>query len=63
MTMMNKLLTGGNNMIRTLEKRQKEVIRLANKGKDYDFLADEIDKLRKERSEFTCGRCIIKWRE
>lgn len=32
-----------------LEEKQKEVINLANKGKDYDFLADEIDKLREKR--------------
>ena len=32
-----------------LEEKQKEVINLANKGKDYEFLADEIDKLREER--------------
>lgn len=32
-----------------LEEKQKEVISLANKGKDYDFLADEIDKLREKR--------------
>jgi hypothetical protein len=67
MTAINKLLAGGDNMIRTLEEnihavigdtteykiskinaileeKQKEVINLANKGKDYEFLADEIDK-------------------
>lgn len=72
MTAINRLLAGGDNMIRTLEEnihavigdtteykiskinalleeKQKEVINLANKGKDYDFLADEIDKLREER--------------
>jgi len=72
MTAINKLLAGGDNMIRTLEEnihaviddtteykiseinklleeKQKEVISLANKGKDYDFLADEIDRLREER--------------
>jgi DNA invertase Pin-like site-specific DNA recombinase len=72
MTAINKLLAGGDNMIRTLEEnihavigdtteykiskinaileeKQKEVINLANKGKDYEFLADEIDKLREER--------------
>ena len=32
-----------------LEEKQKEVISLANKGKDYDFLADEIDALREKR--------------
>ncbi|NCA67984.1 MAG: site-specific recombinase [Clostridia bacterium] len=36
-------------MNKLLEEKQKEVISLANKGKDYDFLADEIDKLREER--------------
>ena len=72
MTAINRLLAGGDNMIRTLEEnihavigdtteykiskinnlleeKQKEVISLANKGKDYDFLADEIDKLREKR--------------
>jgi len=72
MTAINKLLAGGDNMIRTLEEnihavigdtteykiseintlleeKQKEVINLANKGKDYEFLANEIDKLREER--------------
>ena len=72
MTAINRLLAGGDNMIRTLEEnihaviggtteykisdinklleeKQKEVISLANKGKDYDFLADEIDSLREER--------------
>ena len=72
MTAINKLLAGGENMIRTLEEnihavigdtteykiseinalleeKQKEVINLANKGKNYDFLADEIDRLREER--------------
>ncbi|MBM7614173.1 zinc ribbon domain-containing protein [Alkaliphilus hydrothermalis] len=72
MTAINKLLAGGDNMIRTLEEnnhavigdtteykiseintlledKQKEVINLANKGKDYEFLADEIDKLSEER--------------
>ena len=72
MTAINRLLAGGDNMIRTLEEnihaviddtteykiseinklleeKQKEVISLANKGKDYDFLADEIDRLREER--------------
>ena len=32
-----------------LEEKQKEVISLANMGKDYDFLADEIDRLREKR--------------
>lgn len=32
-----------------LEEKQKEVISLANKGTDYDFLADEIDHLREKR--------------
>lgn len=72
MTAINRLLAGGDNMIRTLEgnihavigdttdykiseintlleEKQKEVINLANKGKDYEFLADEIDKLREKR--------------
>jgi hypothetical protein len=72
MTAINRLLAGGDNMIRTLEEnihavigdtteykiskinalleeKQKEVINLANKGKDYEFLADAIDKLREER--------------
>jgi hypothetical protein len=72
MTAINKLLAGGDNMIRTieenihavigdtteykiskinnlLEEKQKEVISLANKGKDYEFLANEIDKLRDKR--------------
>ena len=72
MTAINKLLAGGDNIIRTLEEnihavigdtteykiseinalleeKQKEVISLANKGKDYDFLADEIDSLREKR--------------
>jgi DNA invertase Pin-like site-specific DNA recombinase len=72
MTAINRLLAGGDNMIRTLEEnihavigdtteykiseinalleeKQKEVISLANKGKDYESLADEIDKLREER--------------
>jgi DNA invertase Pin-like site-specific DNA recombinase len=72
MTAINRLLAGGDNMIRILEEnihavigdtteykiseintlleeKQKEVINLANKGKDYDFLADEIDKLREKR--------------
>lgn len=72
MTAINRLLAGGDNMIRILEEnihavigdtteykiseinalleeKQKEVISLANKGKDYDFLADEIDKLREKR--------------
>ena len=72
MTAINRLLAGGDNMIRTLEEnihavigdtteykiseinvlleeKQKEVISLANMGKDYDFLADEIDRLREKR--------------
>lgn len=71
-TAINKLLAGGDNMIRTLqenihaiigdtteykiseintllEEKQKEVIKLANKGQDYEHLADEIDKLREDR--------------
>lgn len=69
MTAINKLLAGGNNMIKTLEEnihaeigetteyqiseinnsleeKQKELIKLANKGQDYEYLADEIDELR-----------------
>jgi len=34
-----------------LEEKQKEVISLANKRKDYDFLADEIEKLREKRQK------------
>ena len=72
MTAINKLLAGGNNMIKTLEEnihavigetteyqiseinnsleeKQKELIKLANKGQDYDHLADEIDELRDKR--------------
>ena len=72
MTAINRLLAGGDNMIRTLEEnihavigdtteykiseinklleeKQKEVIKLANKGQDYEHLADEIDKLREDR--------------
>jgi hypothetical protein len=72
MTTINKLLAGGDNMIRTLEEnihavigdtteykiseintlleeKQKELINLANKGKDYEPLADEIDNLRGKR--------------
>ncbi|MBK4844025.1 serine recombinase [Enterococcus faecium] len=32
-----------------LEKKQKELIKLANKGQDYEHLADEIDELRDKR--------------
>lgn len=32
-----------------LEEKQKEVIKLAKKAKDYYFISDEIDKLREER--------------
>ena len=32
-----------------LEEKQKELISLANKGKDYEPLADEIDNLREKR--------------
>ena len=32
-----------------LEEKQKELISLANKGKDYEHLADEIDELRDKR--------------
>ena len=72
MTAINKLLAGGNNMIKTLEEnihavigetteyqileinnlleeKQKELIKLANKGQDYEHLADEIDGLRDKR--------------
>ncbi|QER66729.1 zinc ribbon domain-containing protein [Paucilactobacillus nenjiangensis] len=72
MTAINKLLAGGNNMIKTLEEnihavigetteyqiseinnlleeKQKELIKLANKGQDYEHLADEIDELRDKR--------------
>lgn len=72
MTAINRLLAGGDNMIKTLEEnihavigdtteyqiseintlleeKQKELISLANKGKDYESLAEEIDKLREKR--------------
>lgn len=72
MTAINKLLAGGNNIIKTLEEnihavigetteyqiseinnlleeKQKELIKLANKGQDYEHLADEIDELRDKR--------------
>ena len=72
MTAINKLLAGGNNMIKTLEKnihsvigetteyhiseinnmleeKQKELIKLANKGQNYEHLAEEIDELRNKR--------------
>lgn len=72
MTAINRLLAGGDNMIKTLEEnihavigdttgyqiseintlleeKQKELISLANKGKDYESLADEIDNLREKR--------------
>ncbi len=72
MTTVNKLLSGGDNMIKTLEEnihavigetteyqileinnlleeKQKELIKLANKGQDYEHLADEIDGLRDKR--------------
>ena len=32
-----------------LEEKQKELIKLANKGQDYEHLADEIDELRDKR--------------
>ncbi len=32
-----------------LEEKQKELISLANKGKDYESIADEIDNLREKR--------------
>ncbi|WP_458793242.1 recombinase zinc ribbon domain-containing protein [Enterococcus faecium] len=72
MTAINKLLAGGNNMIKTLEEnihavigetteyqiseintlldeKQKELIKLANKGQDYEYLVDEIDEMRDKR--------------
>ena len=72
MTAINRLLAGGNNMIKTLEEnihavigdttefqiseintlleeKQKELIKLANKGQEYEYLADEIDELRDKR--------------
>jgi len=72
MTAINRLLAGGDNMIKTLEEnihavigdtteyqiseintlleeKQKKLISLANKGKDYEHLADEIDNLREKR--------------
>ena len=72
MIAINRLLAGGDNMIKTLEEnihavigdtteyqiseintlleeKQKELISLANKGKDYEPLADEIDNLRGKR--------------
>ena len=32
-----------------LEEKQKELIKLANKGQDYEHLADKIDNLREKR--------------
>jgi DNA invertase Pin-like site-specific DNA recombinase len=72
MTAINRLLAGGDNMIRILEEnihavigetteykiseintlleeKQKELIILANKGKDFESLADEIEELREKR--------------
>ena len=72
MTTINRLLAGGDNMIRTLEENLhavigdttkyqisepnslleenlKERISLANKGKDYESLEDEIDELCEKR--------------
>ena len=72
MIAINRLLAGGDNMIKTLEEnihavigdtteykiselntlleeKQKELISLANKGKDYESIADEIDNLREKR--------------
>ncbi|WP_443660946.1 recombinase family protein [Clostridium algidicarnis] len=72
MTAINRLLAGGNNMIKTLEEnihavigdtteyqiseintlleeKQKELIKLANKGQDYEHLANKIDELRDKR--------------
>ena len=75
MTAINRLLAGGDNMIRILEEnihsvigdtteykiseinalleeKQKELISLANKGKDFESLADEIEELREKRQTF-----------
>ena len=75
MTAINRLLVGGDNMIRILEEnihsvigdtteykiseinalleeKQKELISLANKGKDFESLADEIEELREKRQTF-----------
>lgn len=72
MIAINRLLAGGDNMIKTLEEnihavigdtteykiseintlleeKQKELIKLANKGQNYEHLADEIDELRDKR--------------
>jgi len=72
MTAINRLLAGGDTMIRILEEnihaiigdtteykiseintlleeKQKELISLANKGKDFESLADEIEELREKR--------------
>lgn len=72
MIAINRLLAGGDNMIKTLEEnihavigdtteykiseinnlleeKQKELIKQANKGQDYEHLADEIDGLRDKR--------------
>jgi hypothetical protein len=72
MTAINRLLAGGDNMIRILEEnihaiigdtteykiseintlleeKQKELISLANKGKDFESFADEIEELREKR--------------
>ena len=75
MTAINRLLAGGDNMIRILEEnihaiigdtteykiseintfleeKLKELIRLDNKGKDFESLADEIEELREKRQTF-----------
>ena len=75
MTAINRLLAGGDNVIRILEEnihsvigdtteykiseinalleeKQKELISLANKGKDFESLADEIEELREKRQTF-----------
>lgn len=44
MTAINRLLAGGT----TLEEKQKELISLANKGKDFEFLSDAIEELREK---------------
>ncbi|HCQ3510414.1 TPA: recombinase family protein, partial [Staphylococcus aureus] len=32
-----------------LDEKQKELIKLANKGQDYEYLVDEIDEMRDKR--------------
>ncbi len=46
-----------------LEEKQKELIKLANKGQDYEHLADEIDELRDKRQTPFSRRCLPQWRE